>query len=206
MTPYRIANGGPNRAYPATASPSRGSGYSGSAPAPAARTAARWRALDIHLDTAIAGDANDRLFRQRHLHAKRSRKAEPHGSQTTRVDPAPRFIERIIESGEHLMLTDVGRYVRIAVSQPPDRFNNRLRFNLAALRVVLQAVTRAPLFNLLPPVANFISGCCVSSCSSSSSICSSTGRASPTIGTSAGTVLDIEVGSISICSTVAFGQ
>ena len=54
------------------------------------------------------------------------------------------------------MLTDVGRHVRIAVSQPPDGFNYRLRFNLAALRVVLQAVTRAPLFNLLPPVADFI--------------------------------------------------
>ena len=54
------------------------------------------------------------------------------------------------------MLTHIGRHVRIAVRQPPDGLNYRLRFNLAALRVVLQAMTRAPLLNLLPPVADFI--------------------------------------------------
>ena len=59
------------------------------------------------------------------------------------------------------MLTNARRYVRIAVGQPPDGFNNRLRFDLAALGVVLQTMARAPLFicchqspaDLIPVVA-----------------------------------------------------
>ena len=54
------------------------------------------------------------------------------------------------------MLPNVGRHVGVALGQFPDGFDHRLGLNLFALIVILQAVTCAPLFNLLPPVANVI--------------------------------------------------
>ena len=54
------------------------------------------------------------------------------------------------------MLTHIGGDVGIAVGQAPDSLDDGLRFDLAALRIVLQAVARAPLLDLLPPVADLI--------------------------------------------------
>ena len=54
------------------------------------------------------------------------------------------------------MLTNVRGDIRIPFRQTPDGFNHRLWLNAFTLRVIFQALTGAPVFNLLPPVTVII--------------------------------------------------
>ena len=107
--------------------------------------------LQAHLDRRLAGDAGHRRARIGHLHAHRRRQAEAHGAEAAGVDPAPRLVELVELRRPHLVLADVGGDERLALGDLVQLLQHELRLDDLRLAVVLQAVLRAPLLDLLPP-------------------------------------------------------
>ena len=107
--------------------------------------------LDAHLDRGLAGDAAHRLLRERELHAHGRGQAKAHGAEPAGVDPATRLVEAVELRGPHLVLAHVRGDIGLALGQIVEHLQYVLRFNELAVAVVVKAVHRAPLVDLLPP-------------------------------------------------------
>ena len=70
---------------------------------------ARRQLLHVHLDRAVAGDADDGLVGAADLRAHRRGQAEAHRPQAAGVDPAARLGEVEVLRRPHLVLADVAR-------------------------------------------------------------------------------------------------
>ncbi len=108
--------------------------------------------LNVHLYRAIAGDAADHRVRVGKLGPHGSRNAEAHGAEAAGVDPLARFDKRIVESGKHLVLADVGGDERLTLRHLVEGLDHLLRLDLGGRFFVGQAVTGAPLVDLVPPL------------------------------------------------------
>ena len=110
--------------------------------------------LDVHLDRALAGDAEHVRVRLGQLDAHRIRQAHAHRAQAAGVDPAPRLVEAVELRRPHLVLADVRGHVAVgAARQVPQRLDDMLRLDQLVRQLVAQAVALAPFGDLRPPGA-----------------------------------------------------
>ncbi len=109
--------------------------------------------LNVHLDTAFTGNTGNRGLREVLLHAHGRRKTEAHGAQAAGVDPAIGLVEAIVLGRKHLMLPNVGGNEGVATRHFPQRLDNRLRLDDAAVALVVreQVTITTPFVDLLPP-------------------------------------------------------
>src|SRR5690606_22668649 len=114
--------------------------------------------LNVHLDAALAGHTGDHRVRMVQLDAHGCRQAEAHGTETTGVDPAVGFVERIVLGRKHLMLTDVGGNVGVALGDLPEGLDHGLRLDDGTVAHVVgeQLAVTAPLVDLLPPGSQYL--------------------------------------------------
>ncbi len=114
---------------------------------------ARRELLHVHLDRAVAGDADDGLIRAADLRAHRGRQAEAHRAQTARVDPPPRRGEVVVLRRPHLMLADVRADDRVAAGRLTQRLDHVLRLDLGVGAVlVAERMALAPQTDPRPPL------------------------------------------------------
>ena len=108
--------------------------------------------LDVHLHRAVAGDAADHGIRVGKLGPHGGRNAKAHGAEAPGVDPLARLGKRIVEGGEHLVLTHVGGDEGLPLGHLVERLYHLLRLDQGGVGLVGQAVAGAPLIDLAPPV------------------------------------------------------
>ena len=95
---------------------------------------ARRELLHVHLDRAVAGDADDRLVRTADLRAHRGRQPEAHRAETAGVDPPARRREVVVLRRPHLVLADVGDDDRVAAGRLVQRLDHVLGLDLGIAR------------------------------------------------------------------------
>ena len=93
-------------------------------------------------------------FGMRELHADRGRQAVAHGAEPARGHPAVRLLELVELRRPHLVLADFGGDVGVAVlGQLVEPLDRVLRLDDGVGVLVGERLARAPLVDLLPPVA-----------------------------------------------------
>ncbi len=107
---------------------------------------------DRHLEAAVAGDGEDKLFRAGHLSADGGGKAEAHGAEAAGVDPEAGVIVADELGGPHLVLADVGSDDGFAVGDTVDLGHEVLGLDFVDGDFELEGVLFHPAANGVPPV------------------------------------------------------
>ncbi len=110
--------------------------------------------LHIHHKRAFPRNAGNCRPRVAHLHAHGRWQSKSHRAESAGVNPTPWFVKVIILGGEHLMLTHVRTHKSVSAGDFVQALNGQLRQNRfirLGLQIVIQAVFRTPVFELLPP-------------------------------------------------------
>ena len=98
---------------------------------------ARRELLRVHLDRAVAADADDRLVRAADLRAHRGGQSEAHRAETAGVDPPARRREVVVLRRPHLVLADVGDDDRVAAGGLVQRLDHVLGLDLGIVGVLV---------------------------------------------------------------------